>query len=70
MASKAEIRAELRELYGNVLSQSQVKDYLGKGDHQTAAFVQDLPFTRDGRKKNFLAIDVARKIYEQQQTAL
>ena len=70
MASKAEIRAELRELYGNVLSQSQVKEYLGKGDHQTAAFVQDIPFTRDGRKKSFLAIDVARKIFEQQQTAV
>ncbi len=70
MASKAEIRAELRELYGNVLSQSQVKEYLGKGDHQAAAFVQDIPFTRDGRKKRFLAIDVARKIYEQQQTAI
>ena len=70
MASKAEIRAELRELYGNVLSQTQVKEYLGKGDHQTAAWVQDIPFTRDGKKKRFLAIDIARKLYEQQQTAI
>lgn len=70
MATKAEIRAELRELYGNVLSQGQVKEYLGKGDHQIAEWVQDVPFTRDGRKKRFLAIDIARKLYEQQQTAI
>ncbi len=70
MASKAEIRAELRELYGNVLSQAQVGEFLGKGTHQTAEWVADVPFMREKRKKSFLAIDIARKIYEQQQTAV
>lgn len=70
MASKAEIRAELRELYGNVLSQNQVRQYLGKGTTQTIEWLKDVPFTREGRKKNYLAIDIARKYYEQQQTAV
>ena len=70
MATKAEIRAELRELYGNVLSQAQIMNYLKKGKSQTAEWVKDIPFTREGRKKRFLAIDVARKLYEQQQTAV
>lgn len=70
MASKAEIRAELRELYGNVLSQNQVRQYLGKGTHQTAEWLRDVPFVQEGRKKNYLSIDIARKLYEQQQTAV
>ena len=70
MATKAEIRAELRELYGNTLSQRQVKEYLGKGSSQTAEWVKDIPFIQEGRKKCFFAIDIARKLYEQQQTAI
>lgn len=70
MASKAEFRAEIRELYGNFLSQNQVREYLGKGTRQTIEWLQDVPYTSAGRKKSYSAIDIARKRYEEQQTAV
>lgn len=69
MASKREIVDDLRKIYGNTLSQRQVKHYLGMGDHQITEFLSDVPFMRTNRKKWFLAIDVARKITNLQQTA-
>lgn len=70
MASKREIAEDIRRQYGNFLSQNQIRQYMGKGSHQTAEFVANIPFIRDGRKKSFFAMDVARKLYEQQQTAI
>lgn len=69
MATKREITDDIRRQFGNVLSQNQVKQYLGRGDRQTAEFLVDVPFVQEKRKKSFLAIDVARKLYDLQQTA-
>lgn len=70
MASKREIVEDIRGQYGNVLSQEQVRKYLGKGRDETATFLEDVPFTRGKRKKSYLAIDIGRKLYELQQTAV
>ena len=56
MATKIEITEDIRRQYGNAISQNQAKAYL------------DVPFMRSGRKKRYLAIDLARKIAYQQQT--
>lgn len=69
MATKREIAATLREQYGNTMSQSQVQAFLGCGDHQIAEYLKDVPFMRTARKKTFLVIDVARRLYEMQETA-
>lgn len=68
MATKREITEDLRRQYGNVLSQTEVRKYLRKGVQETADWLADVPFMREGRKKSFLAIDIARKISESQQT--
>lgn len=68
MAEKREIVADLRSQYGNALSQNQVQEYLGMGDAALAVFLSGVPFIRQSRKKRFLAIDIARKIYEEQQS--
>lgn len=70
MATKREIVEDIRGQYGNVLSQEQVRKYLGKGKGETAVFLADVPFMRGQRKKSYLAIDVGRKLYELQQTAV
>lgn len=69
MATKREIAAELREQYGNTMSQNQVQEYLGCGDHQITEYLRDVPFLRTSRKKTFLVIDIARRLYELQQSA-
>lgn len=69
MASKIEIVSDIRKLYGNTLSQNQVQKYLGMGTDQIREFLEDVPYLRKTRKKRFLAIDIVRKIYEQQETA-
>ena len=66
MASKREIVAELRAQYGNMLSQNQIRQFLGRGTHQTMDFTSDLPYMQTGRAKKYFAIDVARKLYELQ----
>lgn len=69
MATKAEIVADIRAQYGNALSREQVRKYLGMGNDTVQVWLADVPFMQDARKKRFLAIDLARKIYERQQTA-
>ena len=70
MANKREIADDIRRQYGNVMSQNQVKKYLGMGDHEAQEFLRDVPFMRESRKKKFLTIDVARKIHENLQTVV
>lgn len=70
MASKKEIAEELRREYGNTLSQNEVRLFLRKGKSETVAFLEGVPFMQEGRKKTYLSIDVARKIYETMQTAV
>lgn len=67
MASKVEITADIRRCYGNALSQRQAKEYLGMGNNQIQEFLIGVPFIQTGRKKRFLAIDLARRIYEEMQ---
>ena len=69
MATKREIAAELREQYGNTMSQRQVREYLGCGDAELAEYLRNVPFMRSARKKTFLVIDVARRLHELQQAA-
>lgn len=69
MATKAEIVADIRAQYGNALSREQARKYLCMGNDTVQKFLEDVPFMRDERKKRYLAIDLARKIYERQQTA-
>lgn len=68
MAKKTEITADIRSMFGNVLSENQARKYLGMGVEQTKQFLSDVPFFQEERKKRYLAIDLARKIYERQQT--
>jgi len=70
MATRREIADEIRAQYGNFLSQSQVREYLGRGKDQTARFCEDIPYTQEGRKKRFMAIDIARKLDLLQQTVV
>lgn len=69
MASKREIASELRGQFGNTMSQRQVRQYLGCGDAELAEYLRDVPFMRTARKKTFLVIDIARRLYELQQAA-
>lgn len=69
MATKTEIASDIRRQYGNVLSRNQVRMYLCMGNDAVTRFLEDVPFMRDARKKRYLAVDLARKIYECQQTA-
>lgn len=68
MATKREIVEDIRQQYGNALSRNQVRKYLGMGNDTVSRFLADVPFMREARKKRYLAIDLARKIYEHQQT--
>lgn len=70
MATRAEIAEDIRRQYGNAPSRSQVRKYLGMGNDTVNKWLEDVPFMRDARKKRYLAIDLARKIHDCQQTAL
>lgn len=70
MASRREMEERIVQKYGYFLSQNQVREFTGKGTHQTAVFCADIPFSRDGRKKSYFASDIAKKLCEQQQTAV
>ena len=70
MATKREIAADLREQVGNSLTRPQLQQYLGLSQHTLDRFLLDVPFIRIERKKIYLAVDVARKIYELQQTVI
>ena len=69
MATKTEIASDIRQQFGNVLSRNQVRQYLRMGNDAVTRFLADVPFMRDERKRRYLAVDLARKIYECQQTA-
>ena len=68
MASKREFADDIRRQYGNGLCKAQVREYLGISQHTAEKFLLDVDFVQHGRRKIYLAIDVARKIYEAQQT--
>lgn len=68
MANKREIADDIRRQYGNGLTQAQIGKYLGVSQHTAEKFLQDVEFIRQGRRKIYLAVDVARKIFEMQQT--
>jgi len=70
MNRRREIAEDIRAQYGNALSQRQVGEYLSMSHDTLITFVADIPFLRQGRKKTFLAADIARKIDMMQQTAV
>lgn len=69
MASKREIAAEIKREYGNSLTERQVLDFIGIKDIRTGrSFINSLDgfLSGDGKRKRYLAIDVAAEIYRRQ----
>lgn|GEM_PF-4632132 len=65
MTRRQEIINDLRENYGNMLNLTQTTKALGFKDRRAALkFLQGVPYCNMGKEKKWLAIDIARRIYE------
>jgi hypothetical protein len=65
MATRKEILKDLRETTGNAMCESAVAKYLGKSRTIISRELtgDNVPYVRlDGKKKTYLAIDIARWI--------
>lgn len=69
MADKSEITNDIRKNYGNALNIQQLTAALGFKDRRAAKnFMDGIPPIDMGKEKKYLAIDVARRIYDRQET--
>ena len=62
MATKKQIVEDIRQQCGNLIPATKIGEYLGMCPRKTAAFLEDVPSFRTGRKKCYLAIDIANKL--------
>lgn len=62
MATKKQIADDLRAQCGNMISFGQLARYLGLCPHTARAYLADVPAYDMGRKRCYLAIDVAKKL--------
>ena len=62
MATRKEIVADIRQQYGNLLTTAEVGRYLGLCPKTTREYMQGVPCYDMGRKRCYLAIDVASRI--------
>lgn len=68
MADKQEITTDIRKTYGNALSIQQLTEALGFKDRRAAKnFMAGIPPINMGKERKYLAIDVARRIYDRQE---
>lgn len=62
MATKKEIVADIRAQYGNLITTKNVAKYLGLCPRTARAFMDGVPHYDIGRKRCYMAIDVANRI--------
>jgi hypothetical protein len=68
MATKSEIVADIRKNYGNMLNLRKATEVLGFSDKRAAKnFLDGIPYCDTGKEKKYLAIDIARRIYDRQE---
>ncbi|NCB52257.1 MAG: hypothetical protein EOM54_10300 [Clostridia bacterium] len=65
MATKQEIVADIRKNYGNMINLREAGEVLGFSDKRAIKnFLEGVPCCQMGKEKKYLAIDVARRIYD------
>ena len=64
MATKKEIVNDIRSQCGNLITTKDVGKYLGLCPKSTKAFMEGVPHYDVGRKKCYMAIDVANRIVQ------
>ena len=62
MATKKEIVADIRAQCGNLITTKQVGKYLGLCPKSTREFMEGVPCYEVGRKRCYMAIDLANRI--------
>ena len=62
MATKKEIVADIRAQCGNLITTKAVGKYLGLSPKTTREFMEGVPCYEVGRKRCYLAIDLANRI--------
>lgn len=62
MATKKEIVEDIRRQYGNLITSKNVGKYLGLCPKTTREFMAGVPCYDLGRKRCYMAIDVANRI--------
>lgn len=68
MASKQDIASDIRRTYGNALNIQQLTEALGFKDRRAArGFMAGVPVINMGKEKKYLAMDVAKRIYDRQE---
>lgn len=67
MATKKEIVADIRAQCGNLITKKAVGKYLGLCPKSTREFMEGVPYYELGRKKCYMAIDVANRICSSEQ---
>ena len=66
MATRKQIADDIRQQCGNFVSFGKIAAYLGMSPHTAREWLEDVPSYQTGKKRYFLAIDVARKIEQSQ----
>ena len=64
MAKRAEIAADIRAQYGNLLNTTKAAKYLGKDRKTTRQFLRGLDMYNTGKEHCYLATDIARRLDE------
>ncbi len=64
MATKKEIVNDIRSQCGNLITTKDVGRYLGLCPKSTKLFMEGVPHYDVGRKKCYMAIDVANRILQ------
>lgn len=62
MAKRAEIVAEIRQQYGNMLNLTQVSKYLGMHRETAREFLSSVDCYKTGKERKYLATDIARRL--------
>lgn len=62
MATKKEIVADIRAQCGNLITKKEVGKYLGLCPKTTREFLAGVPCYDMGRKRCYMAIDIANRI--------
>jgi len=67
MATRVDIRKDMRDTIGNSPCVADIERYLGVGKGGAKAFLEGLPsYEVDGRARRYLTIDLARRLDERQ----
>lgn len=62
MAKRAEIAAEIRSQYGNLINLANAAKFLGMHRETAREFLKDVDCYKTGKEHKFLATDIARKL--------